>query len=212
MNIDFILLSTAYFPPIQYFTKFILFDKIIIEQHENYIKQSYRNRCEIYGANGKLTLSVPVQKNHNRKTTIADTKISYDTNWVKLHLKSIESAYRSAPFYEYYIDDVQKLIESKPIFLLDFNTKIVHKFLEFLELNTVIEYSKKYEKESIYNDYREQIHPKIIYQKADNNFIASEYYQVFSDKHKFIPNLSILDLLFNMGPESRQLLKKCISI
>ncbi|NOZ46035.1 MAG: WbqC family protein [Chlorobi bacterium] len=189
-----------------------MFDKIIIEQHENYIKQSYRNRCEIYGANGKLTLSVPVQKNHNRKTTIADTKISYDTNWVKLHLKSIESAYRSAPFYEYYIDDVQKLIESKPIFLLDFNTKIVHKFLEFLELNTVIEYSKKYEKESIYNDYREQIHPKIIYQKADNNFIASEYYQVFSDKHKFIPNLSILDLLFNMGPESRQLLKKCISI
>ena len=101
---DTVLLSTAYFPPIQYFTKFLLYKNILIEQYDHYGKQSYRNRCEIYGANGPLTLSVPVNKKHNQKILVRDVDIDYSLNWQKVHWKAIESAYNRSPFFLYYKD------------------------------------------------------------------------------------------------------------
>jgi len=201
-------LSISYFPPVQYFTKILKFAKVIIEQNENFIKQSYRNRCEIYGTNGKQCLSIPIVKNHNVKTAIKDVKISYDTNWVKLHVKSIESAYRSAPFYEFYADEIISILQSGPVFLFDFNYEILNNLLQLLEIEKEIEFSQEYKTE-ILNDFRYQIHPKD--KTNDNTFDPQFYQQVFTEKHGFIANLSIIDVIFNLGPQAVSYLKSCIS-
>src|SRR4030042_7218206 len=100
-----VLLSTTYLGPVQYFTKFLLYDEIWLETHEHYTRQTYRNRFNIFGANGKLALTVPVLTGDKHKTLITDLRIDYTKSWQKLHSKGIESAYRSSPFYEFYIDD-----------------------------------------------------------------------------------------------------------
>ncbi len=201
-----VILSTAYLAPIQYYTKLLKYDEVFVEKHENFIKQSYRNRCKIYGANGELSLSIPVKK-LSTKTKIKDLLIDYDTNWQKLHWKSIESAYRSSPFFEFYEDDLKPFYEKKYKFLLDLNSEIQNVILEHLDLEINLKFTDKY-----YNvlteeldDFREQIHPK----KKDNDvdFITVEYTQVFQEKYGFIPNLSIIDLLFNEGPNAAEFLK-----
>ncbi len=189
------ILSTAYFPPIEYFYYINNSTNIIIETNENYTKQSFRNRCSILAANGKLDISVPIIKNHNKKTLIKDTKISYDTNWQKMHWKSIESAYNSSAFYEYYIDDFVKFFTKKYNFLLDYNIYILETLFEALNWEVEIKFSEDYHK--TYDrvlDYRHSIHPKLC-----SEYKSKQYFQVFSDKYKFIPNLSIIDLLFNEG-------------
>ena len=105
-DMDTILMNTAYFPPVQYMERVKACDRIIIERHENYGKQSYRNRCDIMTANGVMTLSVPVSKGDAPKTLVKDIRIDYSVNWQKLHFKGIESAYKNSPFYDYYVDDL----------------------------------------------------------------------------------------------------------
>ncbi len=202
-----VILSTAYLAPVQYFTKLFKYDEIFIEKHENFIKQSYRNRCKIYGANGELSLSIPVKK-ISVKTKIKDLLIDYDTNWQKLHWKSIESAYRSSPFFEFYEDDLKPFYEKKYKFLLDLNLEIQNVILEYLDLEINLKFTDKYchiLTEEI-DDFREQIHPKK--EAKDLDFISVEYTQVFQEKHGFIPNLSIIDLLFNEGPNATELLSQ----
>ena len=201
-----ILLSTTYLGPIQYFSKVLKYDKVFIEAHENFIKQTYRNRCVIYAANGELTLSIPVTKT-NKKELIKDLKIDYSTNWQKLHWKSIESAYRSSPFFEYYMDELITFYNSKYEYLLDFNIEIQNVILEQLELETKISLTKTYCFEddlTNMDDFRQKIDPKKKIE--DKNFLSPEYNQVFVDKHGFKPNLSIIDLLFNEGPNAINLL------
>ncbi|MBI9052726.1 MAG: WbqC family protein [Bacteroidales bacterium] len=202
-----ILLSTAYLAPIQYFTKLLKYDSVIIEAHENFIKQTYRNRCIIYGANGDLSLSIPVSKN-KKKVIIKDLMIDYSTNWKKLHLKSIESAYKSSPYFEFYFDEIRPFFEKNYKFLFDFNTLIQEVILEQLEIETQINYSDNYffsnDLDEI-DDFREKILPKK--KILDNEFYIHKYNQVFSDKHGFKPNLSIIDLLFNEGPNAINLLR-----
>src|SRR6056297_2606480 len=194
-----VLLSTAYLPPLQYFSKLIKYDEIFIEAHENFIKQTYRNRCNIYGANGLLALSIPVKKN-NTKTKIKDITIDYDTNWRKMHWKSIESAYRSSAFFEFYADYLVPFYHKKYQFLIDFNQDLLKMLADQLEINMNIAYTEKYffPEDTLFDDFRDIIHPKK--KLEDPNFKAVEYFQVFSEKHGFIPNLSIIDLLFNLGP------------
>ncbi len=203
MNSSRVLLNTAYFPPIQYFSKIVKYNKVLIEQYESYGKQSYRNRCDIYGANGKLTLSVPVIEGARKKVLTKDVKIEYITNWQKIHFKSIESAYSRSPFYEYYIDDIEPLFNKNFNYLLDFNNRILEVINEILDISPEIRMTDDYivDIEDI-SDWREGIHPKKNRRKEDIEFCPTEYTQVFSDKGGFVPNLSILDLVFNMGPES----------
>lgn len=201
-----VILSTAYLAPVQYFTKLFKYDEVFIEKHENFIKQSFRNRCKIYGANGELSLSIPVKK-ISLKTKIKDLLIDYDTNWQKLHWKSIESAYRSSPFFEFYEDDLKPFYEKKYKFLLDFNSEIQNVILEHLDFNIDLKFTDKYchiLTEEI-DDLREKINPKKEY--VDPNFKIVEYTQVFQEKYGFIPNLSIIDLLFNEGPNAIEALK-----
>ena len=203
-----VILSTAYLGPIQYYSKILKYDQVIIEANENFIKQTYRNRCKIYGANGELSLSIPVKKT-DIKTKINDLLIDYDTNWRKLHWKSIESAYRSSPFFEFYADDFIPFYTKEYKFLLDFNTEIQSMVLDNLEIDFEINFTSEYisQEKVSFPDFREKINPKKNVQDSDFNLL--EYSQVFSEKHGFIPNLSIIDLLFNEGPNAIEILNQC---
>ena len=206
------ILATSYFAPIQYYCKLIQYDKVLIEQWENYSKQSYRNRCNIYGANGVLPLSIPVVKATSKKILTRDVKISYDTNWQKLHLKGIESAYKSSPFYEYYIDDLERFFNQKWDNLLEFNMEIQQEICSMLEIEPNVELTSDYVEignENI-DDYRDGIHPKASKNKMDLLFKPSPYTQVFGEKHGFQANLSILDVVFNLGPEGLTYLESCL--
>ncbi len=203
-----ILLSTAYLPPISWFKIMLAADEVFIEQHENFIKQSYRNRCNILAANGLMSLSIPVIKSSGKKTKITDVKIDYVTDWQKQHLKSIESAYRNSPFYEYLIDDLLPFYERKHKFLFDFNLQIISAILSMLEIKKEIKLSTNFTEITENNfDFRNQIKPKKQSEKI-TQLASKKYYQVFNEKHPFQADLSIIDLLFNLGSESYGSLKK----
>ena len=204
-----IILSTAYLPPINYIILLNKYTNIYIEDDENYIKQTYRNRCEIYGANGKQTLSIPIKKIRSEKTNIKDIVIDYDTNWQKNHWKSIESAYRNSPFFEYYIDYILPFYKNQYEYILAFNTQLLKIIMELLEINKELKYINKYQKNfADIDDYRYSIHPKKDLEKEKPEFNNIEYYQVFKEKHGFIGNLSIIDLIFNEGPNAINFLDK----
>jgi len=205
------LLSISYLGPIQYFTKFLIYQRIIIERFDHYTKQTFRNRSIIYGANGSLTLSIPVIKGDEHKTYVKDVRIDYGKGWQKLHWKGIESAYRSSPFYEFYIDILSDFYFKRYTFLFDFNMEILSRFLEFLEISVSPELSEEYLSPPPGDivDLREIIHPKKSY-KSDPSFSPVRYNQVFQEKHGFLPNLSIIDLICNEGPNAGQFLRKSI--
>lgn len=205
-----ILFSTAYFAPIQYYSRLLNAEKVYIEQFENFIKQTYRNRCVILGGNGSIQLIVPVVKGRGPKILIKDIKISYDTDWQRNHWRTIFSAFSSSPFFEYYKDDIHPFFEAKHRYLLDLNLKIHETICELLEIENTAILTDDFEivPEGTFN-FRERISPKIKMQN-DIHFQPVEYTQVFSDKLGFMPNLSILDLLFNEGPNSYSVLEGSI--
>lgn len=204
-----ILLSTAYFGPIQYYSKLLQDAVVVVERYEHYNKQSYRNRCTIFSANGLMNLVVPIAKTGKAKIPITEVEIAYDTFWQKIHFKTIESAYRRSPFYEYYIDDLLIFFNKRHPFLYEFNMQILNTIQKLIKIPAVIQESQSYHATGDSTiDLRNTMHPKKHRQDTDTEFVASGYVQVFSDKFGFQPNLSILDLLFNAGPDSRAVLEK----
>jgi len=200
------LFSTAYFAPIQYYAHLRQSTKPLIESCEHFIKQTYRNRCIVATANSLMPLSLPIDKSNSEKSDIRDVKISDHGHWQHLHWNSIESAYNSSAFFEYYADDIRPFFEKKPEFLFDFNEEIRVKICELLEIPGEVNYTQEFMKEGEtpldWQDFRGIIHPKKNLSEVDPTFLSKPYYQVFDHKFGFQPNLSILDLLFNMGPES----------
>jgi len=201
------LLSTAYFAPVRYFSKLSAYPEIYIEQHENFVKQTYRNRAVILGANGPISLIVPVEKGRSQKVKIKDLRIAYDEEWQRNHWRTIFSAYNSSPFFEYYADDVEMFFRKKHEFLFDFNQKITETILETLEIPVNLNLTEYFEQipENCLN-FRQQISPKTHMIDPDPHFIAQPYTQVFAEKFGFVPDLSILDLLFNEGPSASEIL------
>ena len=201
------LFSTAYLAPVEYYMLLAKSENIVLENAEHYQKQSYRNRCQIASANGKIDLCIPVVKSNNE--LIRDVKISNYVNWQNQHWRSIESAYNSSPFFEYYADDLRPFFENKWLFLWDFNNGLQSKILELLEIEKEVQYTEKFELnvDNSIMDVRNLIHPK----KAPI-IKLSPYYQVFEQKYGFISNLSIIDLLFNMGNESQLEINKTFKI
>ncbi len=196
------VLSTAYFPNIEYISKFLQYDRIIIEVNENYLKKTFRNRCNILSANGVITLSVPVIQNKNSKTQIKNTQISYAENWQKEHFTALESAYNNSPFFEFYIDDFKHFFTKKYENLLEYNSNILELVLQTIGIKKEIIFTNEFiEIQNNYSDFR------FLISKKRNLNIQNNYVQVFSDKYKFEPNLSILDVIFNLGPESILYLK-----
>lgn len=206
-----LLLSTAYLPPVQYLSKFLGGKDILIEKHEHYQKQSYRNRCYIYGANGRQCLVIPVKKLHGDKMPIADVEIDYVTNWQKIHLKSIESAYRLSAFYEYYADVFNNFYMRKTRFLFDWNMEMLTFLIKAFNIPCTPLPTTNFEKNTECEvDFRNSIHPKERLNKPDPGFKPVAYQQVFSERNGFIPNLSAIDLLFNEGPVAIDILKKTL--
>ncbi|MCD6346812.1 MAG: WbqC family protein [Bacteroidales bacterium] len=205
------LLSIAYFPPIQYFTKLVEYADISLAACENYQKQSYRNRCKIYGANGVITLIVPVLKGRSLGLPIKDMRINYETNWQKQHFKSVESAYRNSPYFEFYVDELKLLWSKNYRFLFDLNQEILSYLIKLIDIPDVnLKETSSYQNVNMSKfDYRQYIHPKVSCDE-DSAFSLNYYQQIFSDRYGFQANLSILDLLFQKGPETFSYLKSCI--
>lgn len=188
-----------YLPPIEYFNRMVQHkDIILIENAEHFQKQSYRNRASIHSPNGKLDLIVPVIRGSKVHTKVKDVKICYDFNWQRLHLMSLQTSYRSSAYFEYYEDDLLIFYEKKWDFLFDYNEEFLSILMRFLKININYSYTGNFENDySVSLDFRESIHPK-----KPSLINSSNYFQVFEERNGFLPNLSIVDLLFNQGPQS----------
>lgn len=203
------LFTTAYFPPVHYMARLAQYPTVFVEQHDHYTKQTYRNRCNILAANGIIALTVPVAKGRRPKVPTKDIRVDYATNWQANHFRSIMSAYQSSPFYEYYIDDFMPVFEKRFDYLIELNQFILETLIDAFGLDTNIKLTQLYQ-DSNPLDFREKIHPKRDYSVTDPAFNSAAYWQVFWDRFEFTPNMSALDLLFNKGPESEELLLKMI--
>ena len=205
-----VLLSSTYFGPVQWYQKLHRAETVYIERHESFIKQTYRNRCVIATANGTQALTVPVERGET--TLMKDIRISDHGNWRHLHWNALQSAYGESPFFEYYADDFLPFFERRWDFLFDFNLAITETMCELLDIHPNIQLTTQFLPSSITlhpssitlhpsstQDLREAIRPK--HPLPDDSFEPRPYYQVFRERHGFLPNLSVLDLLFNMGPE-----------
>jgi hypothetical protein len=206
-----ILLSTAYLPNIQYFSKILIYNDILIEVHENYQKQSYRNRTIILGANGPLNLVIPIKKPDGNNTKTRDIIIEYNIPWQDVHWKSIVSAYKNSPYFDIYEEEIKPLYKKNEKFLLDWNFQVLNKLLAIIGdvKNYSITESYKAQPANEVSDYRNTIHPKKRRQKPDPYFEPIPYFQVFMEKYGFIPNLSFIDLLFNEGPQATYICRSC---
>lgn len=193
----------AYSGNIQYYSVLSHFKEVYLEQYAHYVKQTYRNRCQILTANGVMNLTIPVDKVSGEKMLDKDVRIS-STDWQRVHWAAIESAYNNSPFFLYYSDDIRPMYERKFDFLLDFNLKLQEIITSLIGLDTKLVLTDSYT-ESNELDFREKLSPK--YKGENQNFKSIPYYQVFKEKFGFIENLSIYDLLFNMGNESILILR-----
>ena len=205
------ILATTYFGPVQWYQKLNRFDGVLMEQHEHFLKQTYRNRCVIATTQGVQALTVPVEAPVGEgvalsKTEIKDVRISNHGKWRTEHWNALQSAYGESPFFEFYEDDIRPFFENRWEFLLDFNMAITEKMCELLDIHPHIELTSSYQNSLPIGegwgetDFRTVIHPK--HPQEDSDFSPKPYYQVYKERLGFLPNLSILDLLFNMGNEA----------
>ena len=201
-----LVLCPAYFAPIAHWVPLAHSTPIVWETQDHYQKQTYRNRAYIAAANGKLMLNIPVK--HTQKGThqkYQEVRIENDFPWQQQHWKSLESAYRSSPFFEFYEDDLNVLYTTPALTLLDFNMRCIRWVGESLQLNVPEFTTTNYQKTlpSEHTDGRDWIHAK-----GNQPIGLDPYIQVFSEKNGFLANLSILDLIFNEGPNAVSYLKK----
>lgn len=195
------ILSAAYFGPVQWYQKLNRYDRCLIECHDHYIKQTYRNRCTIATTQGMQTLSVPIERYDGLKCAMRDIRVSDHGNWRHLHWNALMSAYGESPFFEYYADDIRPFFEKRWEFLFDFNMEITFKMCELIDIRPTISTTDTYVADTAgMHDFRDAIRPK--HPLLDEQFVPTPYYQVYRQKHGFLPNLSVLDLLFNEGNEA----------
>ncbi|MCK9628171.1 MAG: WbqC family protein [Bacteroidales bacterium] len=195
---DISYLSTAYLPPVAYIKVIAGKSVTFIEKFENYQKQSYRNRCYIYSANGPLPLIIPIVRGGDSRS-ISQVRIDYSKEWQKQHWRAIFSAYNTSPFFDYYKDDIYPFYCSREPYLLDFNASILNAILELIGLDARPEFTSLYRETVGDLDLRDMIHPKRE-DESENKY--GQYHQVFAHKYGFLKNLSIIDLLFNEGPNA----------
>lgn len=208
-----VLLSTAYFAPVAYYALLFHEEKVLIEAHENYNKQSYRNRMFIATDQGPFALSVNVEKGYAIKSPIQSVRLSDHGDWLHQHEIALMSNYGSTPFYEYYIEDILEVLHSGEVTLFGLNERLRRKICQLIGFEPDVEYTSEYvpaDAEGII-DLRNTLHPKKDISLAVPQFKSVPYYQVVGHKQPFMPNLSILDLLFNMGPESILVLRDSIT-
>lgn len=200
-----ILVSLPYFGPISQYKELVSASKVWLENEDNFQKQTYRNRMYIYGANGKLSLNIPIK--HLPKTKVkvhqkySEVRIDNEDKWQSVHWKSLKTAYQTSPFFEFYEDELAPLFSKEYATLYKFNQDCFKTILDCLQLDLEFEYTCEYEHEPLNKKDLRHL------SNAKNLIKIPEYIQVFQEKHGFISNLCILDLLFNEGPNSHEYLK-----
>jgi len=194
-----VLIPISYLGPVSYYSTILQSEEIFIETKEHFIKQSVRNRCVILSANGVQTLSIPKERKSSDKTLITNIKISNTQNWQKLHWQSLISSYNSSPFFEYYKDNLEELYLSPQLNLFDFNIKLTETILSFLQTEKHIKFTSEFSDNFDGIDLRNH---------RFNNNNMEKYEQVFADKIEFQSDLSVVDLLFNLGPETTSYLER----
>ena len=194
-------LTIAWFPPTEYFAVLAKYSSVYVEACEHYQKQSYRNRCRIYAADGPQMLNFPVR--HREGTfnlPIREIEVDYSTPWVEKAERCIETAYRSSAYFEYYRDELFAILDAHPCSLWELDMRIIRFFLDKIGLRTELVPTAAFAAEHV------DIHPKRPNAILQEYGLVRPYYQVFADRHGFVPNLSVMDLLFNEGPASLEYL------
>lgn len=210
------LLSTAYLAPVAYYAKLYHAPRVLIEAHEHYVKQTYRNRTFIGTDRGALSLSIPIEKGYKTQCPIREARLSPHGAWRHVHLVALMSNYGGSPFYEYYIDDIAAVLNHPYDRLFDLNEALRETICRLIGFTPRVCYTDAYltpqdaATEGL-ADFRDRIHPKRYLRTAVPDFRPLPYYQVFDTRRPFLPNLSILDLLFNMGPESLLVLRDSVN-
>ena len=195
---DTVFLSSAYLAPVEYYSKLHDYRKVMVERFDHYAKQTYRNRCVILSQSGPLPLTIPTVDTAAGKTLMKDVRISDHGNWRHVHWNAMVSAYRHSPFFDFYADEFRRIYENRHEFLIDFNRELAEWVCKQIDIHPEVSYTDSFVAvPDGADDWRERIHPK----KA-SGYAVRQYWQVFSERHGFTANLSIVDLLFNMGPES----------
>lgn len=193
-----VLLSTAYLPPIEYIAKLVDSEEAMIEKEENYLKQTYRNRCIILTSGGLQTLTIPVLLGSFHKTPVKEIKIDYSKRWQQIHLRALLAAYRASPFFIYYFETIEKIILSGRKYLIDLNSDLLMAVTEMLKLRIKISYTSVFIRPGdAMNDFRYTITPK-----KESGYKPKEYIQVFGSASDHKPGLSSIDLIFNTGADA----------
>lgn len=196
-----LIIHPNYLPSTSQFLLMVNSKKLVFEINDHFLKQTFRNRTYIYGANGKLILSIPVIHSQKNRKLLKDVKISYSHDWPTQHWKSFQISYRSSPFFEYYEDKLIDLYKKREKYLFDFNLKSIDIISEMLKINLEYKFTKKYE-----DNYSDKLDYRKNYKKIDSEYQINKYTQVFESKHGYIENLSVLDLIFNEGPNANNFL------
>jgi len=196
-------LYPTYFPNIASYIVMVQSDAFEFEVCDSYQKQTYRNRCYIYGANGKLSLNIPVHYSQKNRQNTKEIEIENSSKWQSIHWKSIESAYKTSPFFEFYEDEFKGLFQNPKELLLDFNLECIAVINNCMGFDPLFSYSEQFLKTTSQTDYR-----FLVNARKESKIETNPYIQVFQEKHGVISNLSILDLLFNEGPNILNFLKK----
>jgi hypothetical protein len=202
-----VLLCTAYWPNLHYFFHVLNSERIILEKHEHFQKQSYRTRTRILSANGVLDLNIPVA--HTReKEVIAGTRINYSHRWQNIHWRAITSAYRNSPYFEFFESEIHALYSNRTEFLFDYNLHQLRALFKILKIEKQISFTTEYHNHPTGVKDLRSLHPKKTVPHPDvSHILAKPYYQTFSNKFPFAPNLSILDVIFNTGLGALEYLK-----
>jgi len=193
------VLPMFYLPPVEFFVQLNTYKAdILIEREEHFPKQTFRNRASVHSPDGVLTLTVPVSKGSKNHTKIKDVLISYDFEWQRLHWLSLQACYRSSAYFEYYEDDFSRFYHEKFDYLFDYNEQLLQFLLKALKLKVNYKYTESYEADyTTHSDLRNAISTK-----KESDFNQKPYFQVFDERNGFLKNMSIIDLLFNQGPQA----------
>lgn len=208
------LVDLHYFPSVQFFSKLTHFEKVVLEQHEHYVKRSYRNRCHLASPQGIVRLTVPLVKGKNNQMPIRHVEVSYHQPWQEVHQKTIQSLYGNAPFFEEFFPSIQEILSKKHQYLFDLNLEILQALLGMagMKTNWILSSSYEFDIPEHWVDYRNNLLPSSSpTESPDPSFAPVTYHQVFMEHTGFLPNLSILDLLFCAGPETKGILRHSLN-